>query len=405
MNQKVDPINTLPVELGLLIFSFLEAKDLLKCQQVSKIWFKRSDDWHIWSELCLQIWKGKLYKNNHKHNFVYNKPTEEIKMTIREMKEILRKENISYQDCLTFEDFKDKIKQVSKPVNVKYNYLDPNYGVKRLKQIYYQSLRYAHRKTISPKDLVENQWMLKFKHDEKNPMFPEFQENGNFLINYGANLMKWQIVNGGYGVQVEHYPILTVTRTNEWGFILENNYCTISVIDTKRRINLYVPQNAQYRLKLSNDIKDEANALFKDGEYENSLLLYKSIFHYLKAIPQELAKELLVHRNVENPYAKELVNLKVTLCLNVSSCFFKMKIYDEALASAQRALRFDPNSIKGLVRRGQAFYELKNYKRAKIDLETVAKKLTDPFVTDLLKKCNEEIKREEKFFESVAKAE
>jgi tetratricopeptide (TPR) repeat protein len=319
---------------------------------------------------------------------------------------LLRKSNIPYHDCLTQEDFVEKLKLLPRPQTMIYNYFDPDYGVKRLKSTFYYSLRYSKRRTISKSELVEMQWTMYMKHDPKNGLFPEFHENGNFLMQYGANLMKWQIVRGGTAMQVEQYPILTVRRSSNWGWEIENEYCMMRTIDTRRRVNILTPQTPKYRLDLANQVKEEANLLFKDGEYENAILLYKTCAGYVKQVPQDLAKELLVHRNVVNPLATELVALKVAICLNVSTCMFKMGEYTESLSAAQRAIRFDPNSLKGLVRRAQAFFALKNWARCKLDLDVVRKKIQgDPTVEDLYKKCMIEIKREEKYFESVAKAE
>jgi Tfp pilus assembly protein PilF len=97
--------------------------------------------------------------------------------------------------------------------------------------------------------------------------------------------------------------------------------------------------------------------------------------------------------------------LKISTCLNISACFLKLKIYDEALASAQRALRFDANNIKALIRRAQAFMELGNFKRAKLDLDACRLKVKDKTIEELWKKCENELKKEERFFKSVEMAE
>src|SRR5689334_11297528 len=89
LNQKIDPILELPPEVASHMLSYLEAKDLSKFQIVSKSWFKACDNNILWAKLCLHEWKGKLIRNNNSSNFVVNK-TEEIKLTIREMKELLR---------------------------------------------------------------------------------------------------------------------------------------------------------------------------------------------------------------------------------------------------------------------------------------------------------------------------
>lgn len=406
LNSKVDPFAEVPVEVSQIILSYLDPISTCRVQQVKKTWYKIADHPFIWRDHCLSLWKGKLFRNNHKHNFEINRPLEDLKLDVREIKELLRKNNIGYSDCLTVEDFQDKLKFLPRTSTTRYNYFDPVYGVKRLKSVYFHSLRYSKRQTITRDELVNSQWMMFFKHDPKSFMFPEFQENGNYIMQYGANLMKWNIVQNGYGVQVEHYPVLAVKRIDNWGWELENTHAVLRTIDTKRRMNIFVPQTPTYKLNLASQVKEEANALFRDGEYENAMLLYKSCLLYVKSVPADLAKELLVHRNVENPVAMELVQFKISVCLNVSSCFLKLKDFNEALASAQRALRFDQYNLKALVRRAQAFYELGNLQRCKMDLEIVRRKVHgDKMIDELWKNCEEKIKNQDKYFESVAKAQ
>eukprot|EP01080_Neovahlkampfia_damariscottae_P003359 gene3359-5906_t len=366
-----DLCSDFPPEISYLIFSNLEAKDLIKCQLVSKSWLKQGDDWKLWKDLCLNLWDGKQYKNNHKQNFIFNpKDQKKINLSIREMKDHLRKHEIKTYDCLTREDYEEKLKLIpGPPVNCVYNYFDKNFGVKRLKEVYFKSIRYSKRQYITSAELLDMQWILKFKQNEKSLMFVEFYENHNMLLNYQGNLMKWEIINNGYNVKVDQYPTLKIKRTANWGWVLENDYATISTIDAEKRISHLQPQTIESRLSIANKIKEEGNYFFKEGELKNALQLYKSVFHYVKQIPEELARDLLYSRNVGNQYSQELVKLKISTCLNISTCFLKLKIYDEALASAQRALRFDPNSVKALVRRAQSFMELGNYKRAKIDLD------------------------------------
>jgi tetratricopeptide (TPR) repeat protein len=407
MFKPFDLCLELPPEISNLIFSYLPADDLIKAQEVSKSWYKQADDWKLWKELCLHLWKGKQYKNNHKFNFIYNqKDRKKIDLSIRDMKDLLRKHEITYYDCLTKDDFEEKLKLIpGPPPNYVYNYLDPKFGVKRLKETYFTSLRYSHRKFVTSKELLEMQWIMKFKHDEKNVMFLEFFENHNLLNTYGGNLMRWNIVNNGYGVQVDSYPVLQVKRTGNWGWILENNWATLSTVDTERRMCLTLPQSIESRINLAKKVKEEANALFKDGEIENALQLYKTVFYYVKQIPEELARNLIYSRKVDNPFSTELIQLKISTCLNISACFLKLKIYDEALASAQRALRFDANNIKALIRRAQAFMELGNFKRAKLDLDACRLKVKDKTIEELWKKCENELKKEERFFKSVEMAE
>ncbi len=402
---------SLPSEIWETIFSWLTSDELITCQLVSKEFFLIADNKYVWIPLLLDYWKGKQWKNNHCYNFRPKiQDTTFLKLDVREMKQILRENGVKYADCLTREDYEEKIRQLKNRPDVAFNYLEED---KRLKLIFYESRRYFNvKQPISAKELVDMQWLLVFNGDDSKTYFPEFFQNGNFLLYHGAGLMTWKIIGTSVEIQDSQRKMsFTASRTDTGGWKLNSHIGSLSTIDSRKRIDTQGKQlSIEYRLKVASDIKTEANQLYSDGEFENAIQLYKSIFKYVRSIPNDLAQGMIYSQDKgQHPLAKQLISVKVSACLNIGTCFMQLKMYDDALASAQRALRFDPISIKALFRRAQAFYELGNFKRSLIDLEDCRTRLKadanqngDFFVDELYKKCKKRVDDLEKYYQSVA---
>lgn len=85
---------------------------------------------------------------------------------------------------------------------------------------------------------------------------------------------------------------------------------------------------------------------------------------------EEISKKEEIHSK-----AKELV---VSIHLNLALVYLKTKpeLYFEAKENATKALKFDPDNVKGLFRRGQALLGLGEAEEALKDFQSVLK--TEP---------------------------
>jgi len=290
-------------------------------------------------------------------------------LSIQQIKETLREHNIKFHDCFERQDFEEKLKLVQNLNLGNINYLDPNSGGKRrIKEIYYDKIRDSKRVTITKEELCEKQWYAEFHN---NKWFPEFKENGVLYISKGYEFMNYQIKNKGRSIKVENYPDLVVSRTPDWGFILENSYFVMKSIDTKKRINSQTEFTVKYRIQVATKVKEEANELFKNKEYENAIQLYKTVFTYVKGLGHYTLPEFLANRykfSSDKSDIFDLINLKISTLLNLSTTFEVLKLYNDSIASATKALRIDKNSIKAKYRRGIAFLHSLDYERAVLDL-------------------------------------
>ncbi|GLI64121.1 hypothetical protein VaNZ11_007296 [Volvox africanus] len=108
----------------------------------------------------------------------------------------------------------------------------------------------------------------------------------------------------------------------------------------------------QYILNASNQLKSEGNQLHGRGAYKEAAEKY------------ERAKS-----NVESFTSKEAQDLMRACTLNLSSCYLNLKQFDNCLAQCNQVLSGEPDNLKALYRRGQAYLGSGNCVAAAADLE------------------------------------
>jgi len=60
-------------------------------------------------------------------------------------------------------------------------------------------------------------------------------------------------------------------------------------------------------------------------------------------------------------------NLKTIVLSNKAQCYIKLKKYSKAYDQADLAIKFDPNHLKSIQRRGTAAYYTQKYRQARKD--------------------------------------
>merc|ERR1711879_184058 len=113
--------------------------------------------------------------------------------------------------------------------------------------------------------------------------------------------------------------------------------------------NMKMEANHERMLKTAEKIKNKANGLFKDGQYEEANENYQYIVHFLK----------------DRHCGKETCNLIEKCMSNCSLVAIKMKDFDTALRFADKILEMGPENEKILFRKGEALLGLKNFYEAK----------------------------------------
>eukprot|EP01129_Flabellula_baltica_P012919 TRINITY_DN5919_c0_g1_i1.p1 TRINITY_DN5919_c0_g1~~TRINITY_DN5919_c0_g1_i1.p1 ORF type:complete len:208 (-),score=24.94 TRINITY_DN5919_c0_g1_i1:28-651(-) len=94
---------------------------------------------------------------------------------------------------------------------------------------YFNSLIDAQRTLITYEELCGTYWELYLTnndHSDHNAVFLVFEEIQVMFLP-GFPLMRWMIgrtTNGSYGLQVEEFPAMIFSRSEDWGWAFENMY-------------------------------------------------------------------------------------------------------------------------------------------------------------------------------------
>jgi tetratricopeptide (TPR) repeat protein len=107
-----------------------------------------------------------------------------------------------------------------------------------------------------------------------------------------------------------------------------------------------------YVLQGSQNLKNQGNQLHGVGKYSEATEKY-----------------LRAKNNLVGHTSKEARDLELSCSLNLMSCYLKTKQFSEAVALGTEVLSNNPNNLKALYRRGQAYKELGQLKLAVPDLK------------------------------------
>eukprot|EP00039_Didymoeca_costata_P001862 m.55715 g.55715 ORF g.55715 m.55715 type:complete len:717 (-) comp11000_c0_seq1:108-2258(-) len=116
------------------------------------------------------------------------------------------------------------------------------------------------------------------------------------------------------------------------------------------------------RMKLMVKNKDEGAELFKGGNFKHAITRYvKALVHSNKFL-----------EDLTDDDKKEVDTLKNAIHLNLAQCYIKLNEWKKAKASCDSALEIT-DSIKGLYRRAQAYYQMRDFDESLADCKKANK--------------------------------
>jgi heat shock protein 4 len=116
------------------------------------------------------------------------------------------------------------------------------------------------------------------------------------------------------------------------------------------------------RMRLVIKNKEEGNELFKGGNFRPAAARYhKALSHSAKFFDM----------NEEDK--KEISALKLSLYLNLTSCYLKLELWDQAIRNADDALVIEPENPKAYFRRSAAHEGKKDWDKALVDIKDAQK--------------------------------
>lgn len=141
--------------------------------------------------------------------------------------------------------------------------------------------------------------------------------------------------------------------------------------------------------------KEEGNELFKAGKHSRASKKY-----------EKAAKLIEYDSGFDDEQKKRAKVLKVTCNLNNAACKLKLKDYKEAVKLTTKVLEVEPQNVKALYRRGQAYVETLDldlaewdYKKA-LELDPQSRDVRSAYKT-LKQKQVEQNKKEAKMYSNM----
>lgn len=143
------------------------------------------------------------------------------------------------------------------------------------------------------------------------------------------------------------------------------------------------PLVVEKKLQVVEQIRQLGNDLFKEQKFNEASKKYSKALKYCA-------------EDFPSPDEKtQLDNAKVPCLLNRAACYLKLKRAQDAVDDCSAVLLIDSNNVKAYFRRGQAYIDLKNDDKAKIDLLAASKlNPSDKAVTQMLAEIKQ---REDKY--------
>jgi len=133
----------------------------------------------------------------------------------------------------------------------------------------------------------------------------------------------------------------------------------------------------QNTLHLCNSIRNQANELFKKGDFIGAIRLYDDA---LEKISNGIL--LLCHDCDQklDELRSNLMQSKLFCLINKAACFLKTENYTEVVEVCSQALQIDVTNIKALVRRGIAYSHLNQLDLARSDLQMAHRHAPDDLI-------------------------
>lgn len=124
------------------------------------------------------------------------------------------------------------------------------------------------------------------------------------------------------------------------------------------------------------ELKEEGNKHFKEGDYQKAMAAYHQIFMYVNGYSESSAASVGLPGKTTTPVTAEemaqIKELKLAHFCNLAMCHLKQgPNLQKAKTNCTKALALDPKNVKALFRRGKCHAQLGMLDEAKEDLDRV----------------------------------
>ena len=141
--------------------------------------------------------------------------------------------------------------------------------------------------------------------------------------------------------------------------------------------------------------KEKGTEIYQANNLEFSLKRFKVALSYLDSIDCK-------GRSTSDSIRKRTKTLTSQCHLNLAAGYLKMENFQAVIDHCNIALDLDPDNVKGLFRRGQAYTRLNMYSEAKLDIEKALKlDSSNKAVASQLRTIEGKMKEERKMYQKM----
>lgn len=247
MSNPAPPLGIAVVPADILrrhVFPFLGVRSVARCASVCAEWRLAVDHDSVWKPRCAALWERKLNVPNvpapGEPESLYAFSVylgQELGLSVRELKQILAGRMVKGTEAFMYKHEFVTALESSQPSKF------PGWTLSRLskwKTAYLGSfLRINVFSGISRPELVGSKWVMDFRFNQQESVV-EFRQDGSFhmpMQQEQVTGLSWKFQHSGregelghfshYLIQVASYPPLTVSRDENWGFVLTNEHVVL----------------------------------------------------------------------------------------------------------------------------------------------------------------------------------
>lgn len=177
--------------------------------------------------------------------------------------------------------------------------------------------------------------------------------------------------------------------------------------------------SVQNKLDTALQLKEQGNNAVQQQDYTKALSYYTKAYAYFTGVDyssnnnnsnsnnglplQFFTQQQQSRQSQINDQQRNIIHeLEISISNNVSLCYIKLNKPDKAVQYANRVIKQQPNNIKALSRRSQAYLLLHNYSdayddavKAQLEYKKHNNDNSDNYIQNMINQCKVEIKKQD----------
>jgi hypothetical protein len=214
MVTDLNTLRVIPVDIWIQIFLQLNVGDLSAISLCCHYFYTIQDSAAIWKPKCFKLWKDKMIRKELYHfsncNLIHQQ------LSVKEFKRILELRGVVTTQLIEKNELVDWLIRTTP-------HAMPTLQCNKRKISYISSKVDSTRTTITKKELCDIQWEFRYHSSIFNsfpPSYGQFYDDNTYETETFSERYCWRFVPTG--IQMETFPVLEGTRTENWSWQFEN---------------------------------------------------------------------------------------------------------------------------------------------------------------------------------------